>query len=216
MSPDKHLGDIVELRGALKRQQMLTGLLGVLALALVFAVLSKRTTIILEPPTRTKSIAVEGDRVDAAWLEEMGTWVAHMMLDASPASVAWQQEQILRWTHPGTHAALQQRMAVQAQRLRDANASTVFWPQQVSADPANNRVVVIGQLQTLVNGARLDNAERTAAYMAEFESQGGRMLLKNWQQVATDDVWMTRANEAAAAASAAATKAAAAAVPASQ
>jgi ribosomal protein L12E/L44/L45/RPP1/RPP2 len=51
--------------------------------------------------------------------------------------------------------------------------------------------------------------------MAEFESQGGRMLLKNWQQVATDDVWMTRANEAAAAASAAATKAAAAAVPAS-
>ena len=124
----------------LTAQRILAALVVVVLLAV--NALTRQTTTILEPPTRAKAIAVTGDRVDAAWLEEMGAWVAHMMLDTSPASVAWQQEQILRWTHPSTHGQLQQEMAVQAKRIRDTNASTVFWAQQVAPDPERQRVVV--------------------------------------------------------------------------
>ena len=122
----------------------------------------------------------------------MGAWVAHMQLDASPHSIGWQQDQLLRWTHPSTHGQLQQDMAVQAKRLIDTNASTVFWLQQVAPDADRQRVAVVGQLDTYVNGVRVDGSSRQVTYMAQFESKGGRMLLKEWKAVPGDDIWLAR------------------------
>ena len=126
MTPQKHLADTRDMRQLLVRQQLLSAALAVLCLLLAFAVLTKRTTTILEPPTRAKTVTVVGDRVDGAWLEEMGLWVAHLMLDATPMSIGWQQEQILKWVHPATYGELQQRMTVQAKRMAESNANTIF------------------------------------------------------------------------------------------
>jgi len=197
MSPDRHLSEISSLVAVLKRQQLLS--LAALLLCALLAVVAvrKQTTVILEPPQRSKSIAVVGDRVDAAWLEEMGAWVAHMMLDASPHSIAWQQEQLLKWVHPASHGLLQQDMAVQARRLTDTNAATVFWLQQVAPDPERTRVALVGQLDTYVNGIKVPGSSRTQSYLVQFESKGGRMLIKEWREVPGDDIWLTRALEAA-------------------
>ncbi len=192
MNPDRHLTDIQALTQSLRLQQVLSATLGLLGILLTVVTLAKQTTVILEPPTRAKTIAVVGDKVDGAWLEEMGAWVAHMALDASPHSIQWQQDQLLRWTHPATHGQLQQAMAVQAKRLVDTNASTVFWLQQVAPDAERQRVALLGQLDTYVNGVRVDGASRNVAYMAQFESQGGRLLLKEWREVPGDDIWLAR------------------------
>ncbi|MBL8345275.1 MAG: hypothetical protein JNN03_07525 [Rubrivivax sp.] len=198
MNPDRHLGDIQSLTAALRRQQTLTALVVLLGLVLAVVAVAKRHTVILEPPVRTKQIAVVGDKVDGAWLEEMGPWIAHMMLDASPMSIAWQHEQILRWAHPAAHGQLQQDMAVHAKRLREANAATIFWLQQTAPDPERQRIVMAGYLETYVNGIRVSGSTRNVAYLAQFESKGGRMLLKEWKEVPTDDIWQARAQEAAA------------------
>jgi conjugal transfer pilus assembly protein TraE len=197
MNPSRHINDIQSLTASLRRQQLITLVASLLSLLLAVLALSKQTTTILEPPVRAKTIAVTGDRVDGAWLEEMGAWVAHMMLDSSPHSIAWQQEQILRWTHPSTHGLMQQDMAVQAKRLKDTNAATVFWLQQVAPDPERQRVAVLGQLDTYVNGVRVEGSGRTVSYMAQFESKGGRLLLKEWKEVPGDDIWLAKATEAA-------------------
>jgi conjugal transfer pilus assembly protein TraE len=198
MNPTRHLGDIQSLAAALKRQQLLTGSAVLLALLLAVVAVTKRHTVILEPPVRTKQIGVVGDKVDGAWLEEMGPWIAHLMLDASPASINWQHEQILRWTHPSAYGALQQEMSVQAKRLREANAATIFWLQQTAPDPDRQRIVLAGYLDTYVNGIKVPGSNRGVAYMAQFENKGGRMLLKEWKEVPGDDIWFTRAQEAAA------------------
>lgn len=195
MNPSRHLADIQSLTAALKRQQLITLLVSGVAALLVALVMGKTHTVILEPPVRSKSIAVVGDRVDAAWLEEMGAWMAHMMLDASPSSIAWQQEQVLRWTHPSRHGQLQQEMAVQAKRLTDANASTVFWLQQTAPDPDNRRIALIGTLDTYVNGTRVPGSSRSQSYVASFASKGGRMLLEDFHEVPNDDIWLTRLQE---------------------
>jgi type IV conjugative transfer system protein TraE len=197
MNPTRHLGDIQTLTAALKRQQLITFGLGVLAVLVAVANLSKQTTTILEPPTRAKTITVVGDRVDGAWLEEMGAWVSHMMLDASPHSIAWQQDQVLKWTHPATHGQLQQAMAVQAKRLADSNAATVFWLQQVATDVDRQRAAVVGQLDTYVNGTKVPGSSKTVSYMAQFETRGGRTLLKDWKEVPNDDLWLAKAMEEA-------------------
>jgi conjugal transfer pilus assembly protein TraE len=192
MNPDRHVTDIQALTQSLRMQQVVSGSLALLAILLTVVTLTKQTTVILEPPTRAKTIAVVGDKVDGAWLEEMGAWVSHMTLDASPHSIQWQQDQLLRWTHPATHGQLQQAMAIQAKRLIDTNASTVFWLQQVAPDVDRQRVALLGQLDTYVNGVRVEGASRNVSYMAQFESQGGRMLLKEWREVPGDDIWLAR------------------------
>jgi conjugal transfer pilus assembly protein TraE len=197
MNPDRQLTEVMAVATALKRQQLITAGLVVLTLLLSVLVTRKQTTVILEPPTRSKAVAIVGDRVDAAWLEEMGGWVAHMMLDTSPHSIAWQQEQLLRWVHPSAHGQLQQDMAVEAKRLIQTNASTMFWLQQVAADPEHVRVALMGQLDTYVNGVKVAGSSRTQAYLLTFESRGGRMLIKEWREVPNDDIWLTRALEQA-------------------
>lgn len=199
MNPNRQLTDIQSVATALKRQQLIALVLGLLCVLLTGIALSKKTTVILEPPTRTKTIAVVGDKVDGAWLEEMGAWVAHMILDASPHSIAWQQEQLLKWVHPSTHGQMQQEMAVQAKRLIDTNAATVFWLQQVAPDVDEQRVALVGQLDTYVNGVKVPGSSRTMAFLLQFEARGGRMQIKEWKEVPNDDVWLTRAMEAAAA-----------------
>jgi conjugal transfer pilus assembly protein TraE len=196
MNPDRQLSDLQTFAQALKRKDWIIGMVGVLAVMLAAISLSKQTTTILEPPSRSRAIAVTGDRMDAAYLEEMGAWIAHMMLDSSPHSIQWQQEQILRWTHPATHGQLQQDMAVQAKRLVDTNASTVFWLQQLAPDIDRQRVAVVGQLDTYVNGLRVDGSVRTVSYVAQFESRGGRMQLKEWKEVPGDDIWLSKVMEA--------------------
>jgi type IV conjugative transfer system protein TraE len=195
MTPERHIHDLTELRGLLRRQQMIS--LGITAavILLAFGMLTKRTTTILEPPSRAQAIAITGDRVDSAWLIEMGTYIAHLMLDATPRSIEWQQAQILKWVHPSTYGELEARMAVAAKRLVEANATTVFWPQQVAPDPDRQRVLLLGHIDTYVNGQLVHGSGRTVAYQASFESKGGRMLLKDWLEAPTDDPWLAKALE---------------------
>jgi conjugal transfer pilus assembly protein TraE len=198
MNPDRQLTDIQAVASALRRAQFITFMLGALALVLSLHALTKQTTVILEPPSRSKTIAVVGEKVDGAWLEEMGAWVAHMILDASPHSIAWQQEQLLKWVHPSTHGQMQQEMAVQAKRLIDTNASTVFWLQQLAPDVERQRVALVGQLDTYVNGVKVHGSSRTMSFLLQFEAKGGRMQIKEWKEVPGDDIWLTKALEAAA------------------
>ena len=191
MKADLHVTDLFELKRANAQQRMVILGLVALSILLAFKVLAKDHTVVLEPPSRAQEIGMTGDRVDAGWLEEMGSYIAHLMLDVTPASVGWQQAQILRWTHPDLHGDLQQRMTAQAKRITESNATTSFWPQQVAADPDQQRVIVMGQLDTLVNGTR--TSSDTVAYRADFQSKGGRVLLKGWTEVPRDDPWLVKA-----------------------
>lgn len=206
MTPERHHSDLTELRRLLRRQQLISLGVTVAVILLAFGLLTRRTTTILEPPSRAQAVAVTGDRVDAAWLIEMGTYIAHLMLDATPRSIEWQQTQILKWVHPTTYGELQQRMAVAARRLVEANATTVFWPQQVAPDPDRQRVLLLGHLDTYVNGQLVQGSGRTVAYQAVFESKGGRTLLKDWLETPTDDPWLAKALDAKTPAGASPTK----------
>jgi conjugal transfer pilus assembly protein TraE len=196
MNPIKHRDDLNDVKASRRRLEIALIVLGAALMMALLLVVRKERTVVLEPPSRAKAIAVIGDRVDAAWLEEMGSWVAWSLLSASPKSIDWQQAQVLRWTHPATHGALEERMTVAAKRLVDANASTVFWPLQVAADADRQRVLVLGTLETFVNAAKV-GGDRRVAYMAQFENQGGRMLLREWQEVPLDDPWLVQAEDKA-------------------
>ena len=164
MTPELSRNDNRDLKRLLLRQQAITfSLVGALLL-LSLMLLRHQPQVILEPPTRVSTFTVQGDRVDQNYLTEMAQYVAHMMLDVTPATIERRNDEVLKWVHPATFGAMQNRMTVAAKRLKDANATTIFWPSQVAPDPDKLRVAVIGSLETYVNGTRVQ-ADKTQSWL---------------------------------------------------
>lgn len=196
MKPGIHEQDVRTLQALVARGQRNTFGLILLMILMAIALLTKRVTTVLEPPFRAKTLTIIGDHVGSDWLEEMGGYMASLLLSGTPASIEWQQALVLNWTAPQFHGELQKRLAVSAKRLKESNATQVFWQQQVAPDPDHNRVVVMGQMQTYVNG-QLVPGDHTQAYQFNYTALGGRAMLSDWEEVPLDDPWLVKQQEAA-------------------
>ena len=62
----------------------------------------------------------------------------------------------------------------------------------MAPDPDHLRVAVIGTLETYINGSRVQ-PDRTQSWLLQFESKGGRMLIKEWKETPLDDPMMVKA-----------------------
>ena len=192
MTPELNRNDTQDLKRLLARQQFINFGLVAILLLLALTLLRHQPKIILEPPTRSSTITVQGNRVDENYLIEMGNYVAHMMLDVTPATIERRNDEVLKWVHPSTYGDLQNRMTVAAKRVKASNATTMFWPTQVSPDPDNMRVALIGTLETYVNGTRV-LPDRMQSWMLQFETKSGRALIKEWKETPLDDPLMVKA-----------------------
>ncbi len=152
----------------------------VVALLIILNLLGASRTIVV-PPSMNKSFWVERDRVSSEYLEQMGSFVAWLILDVTPSSIDWKREILLGYVLPDQHGALKTRQEIEAARLKRINASTVFMPQQLVPSEEAQNVTVRGRLRTLVNGQETSNELK--AYLVEFSYVGGRMHLQGFKEV---------------------------------
>ncbi|HOM15613.1 MAG TPA: type IV conjugative transfer system protein TraE [Rubrivivax sp.] len=153
----------------------------VLSLVVVLNLLGSVRTLVV-PPSINKSFWVERDKASAEYLEQMGSFIAWLVLDVTPASIDWKKDMLLGYVEPAQHGALKTRQDLEAARLKHINASTAFMPQQLVPSEDAQSVVVRGRLRTLVNTQETSNEAR--AYLIEFSYAGGRMHLKTFKEVA--------------------------------
>ncbi len=92
----------------------------------------------------------------------------------------------LKLAEPGYHGALQQKLRVNAEKIRRDNAATSFDIRTVRAAPDALAAVLTGQLKVLINGTPVKNEIRH--YLARFSIDGGKAQLIKFKQVKTDDV----------------------------
>lgn len=176
--------DLKELRRRNRGLAMaLAGLIVALIISLVILlnlIGTERTVIV--PPTIDKTFWVTRDQVSREYLEQMGSFVAWLILDVSPASIDWKKDILLNYVGPDQHGAMKSRQEIESERLKRINASTTFLPQQLVPNETQQSVIIRGRLRTQVNG--LDTATDTKAYLAEFRYAGGRMHLKSFKEIA--------------------------------
>ncbi len=175
--------DIKELR---KRNRGLSATVGALAAGILLALLiilnllgSVKTVI--TPPSINKSFWVTRDQASNEYLEQMGGFIAWLILDVTPASIDWKKDILLGYAEPGQYGELKTRQEVEAARLKRINAATYFMPQQLVPNEDNQTVVVRGRLRTLVNGT--ETANELKAYTVGFSYSGSRMHLKTFAEV---------------------------------
>lgn len=152
----------------------------VVALIVILNLIGTVRTVVV-PPTIDKSFWVSRDKASGEYLEQMGSFIAWLVLDVTPSSIDWKKGILLGYVEPDQYGAVKTRQEVEAERLKRINASTMFMPQQLVPSEDKLSVVVRGRLRTLVNGFETTNDLK--AYMVEFSFSGGRMHLKTFKEV---------------------------------
>jgi conjugal transfer pilus assembly protein TraE len=175
-----------DLRALRRRNQgqalAIGGLTGcmILALSIIVMLLGSVRTVVV-PPVLNKTFWVEGGRASSEYLEQMGSFIAWLVLDVTPNSIEWKKEMLLGYVDPAQHGALKSRQEVEAERLKRINAATSFAPQQLVASEEQQSLVVRGRLRTLVNG--YETANDLKAYRIDFGHAGARMHVLGFQEV---------------------------------
>lgn len=184
MDFERHGNDLRDLRRRNRALVIAVATLAaghVVALVVILNLLGSVRTLVV-PPSINKSFWVERDRVSSEYLEQMGSFIAWLILDVTPSSVDWKREILLGYVAPDQHGAIKTRQELEAARLKRINASTVFLPQQLVPSEDAQTVTVRGRLRTLVNGQETSNDVK--AYLVEFAYAGGRMHIKAFKEVA--------------------------------
>ena len=176
-------GDIKEMRRRNRSLGLTVGALAVghvVALIVILNLIGTVRTVIV-PPSIDKSFWVNRDKASSEYLEQMGSFIAWLVLDVTPSSIDWKKGVLLGYVEPGQYGALKTRQEVEAERLKRINASTLFMPQQLVPSEDAQTVVVRGRLRTLVNG--FETANDLKAYLVEFSFNGARMHLKTFKEL---------------------------------
>jgi conjugal transfer pilus assembly protein TraE len=165
--------------------------LGVIVTALVLALLvawvgmgAIRTVV--TPPKIEKSFWITDNTASGEYIDQMAQWVSYLTLDVTPDNVQYKSDLLLKLAHPDYHGALQQKLRVNAEKIRRDNAATSFDIRTVRAAPDALAAVLTGQLKVLINGTPVKNEIRH--YLARFDLDGGKAQLIQFKQVKNDDV----------------------------
>src|SRR4051812_27315938 len=113
-------GDLRDMRRRNRGLGLAVGLLAlslVLALAIVIALIGTVRTVIV-PPSPSKSFWVTSDRASTEYLEQMGSFVAWLVLDVTPSSIDWKRDVLLGYVDPEQYGVLKIRQDVEAERLK--------------------------------------------------------------------------------------------------
>lgn len=151
-----------------------------LALAIILHLLGAVRTVIV-PPSINKTFWVSGDKASSEYLEQMGAFIAWLILDVTPATIDWKKDLLLGYVDPAQYGPLKTRQEAEAERLKRINATTAFLPQQLVASEDTQSLVVRGRLRTLVNG--YETANDLKAYRIEFAHSGARMHVISFKEV---------------------------------
>jgi conjugal transfer pilus assembly protein TraE len=176
-------GDIKEMRRRNRGLGLAVAVLAggqVLALMVILNLLGTVRTVVV-PPSIDKTFWVTHDKASNEYLEQMGSFIAWLVLDVTPASIDWKKGILLGYVEPEQYGPLKTQQEVEAERLKRINAATVFAPQQLVPSEEAQSVVIRGRLRTLVNG--FETANDLKAYRVEFSYAGARMHLKSFREV---------------------------------
>jgi conjugal transfer pilus assembly protein TraE len=141
------------------------------------AVFLKNERTILVPPHITKTLWVEGGAVSKEYLEEMGVYIAKLLLDLSPTSFSYNHETLLKYATPEAYGALKKQLMDDGDQYTKLQLSTHFKPNEVSANPTKLQVDVKGTLTSYVAGKEMSANPETVSL--QFSLRGAGLLLEH-------------------------------------
>lgn len=180
----KNLAGDIEARFAI-RKVILYGFAGSLVLNVLLAakLLVTEYSYRIEvkvPPSISKSFWLDERSLSPEYIESMGWYVLQLAVNASPIGAERQVRELLKFVAPSSYGELEKTLLANAARLRENNASTTFFPTEISVNQADNSVAFRGLLSTWIGDKR--TSQTSKAFVVRFGYAGGRVFLRELKE----------------------------------
>jgi conjugal transfer pilus assembly protein TraE len=175
-------GSLDTSRTTIAIQLVLLGMSGLLNVLLGWTVISlagSGRTIVL-PPSIEKSFWVEKDKVSATYLEQMAGYITYLALQSSPATVDYQNKQLLEYVAPASYGQIKQDMEYFSGRVKKGSISQVFVPKAYETNAPKKSVLVQGNMTTYVNEKPVGQKDVSVALT--FEVVHGKLYVKSLKE----------------------------------
>jgi conjugal transfer pilus assembly protein TraE len=144
---------------------------------LAISLAQRHEKTILVPTSLHKSFWVQGDDVSKEYLEEMGVYIAKLLLDLSPSSVVHNHTTLLRYATPEAYGTLKAQFVKEEAEYSALQLSTHFKPTSVLANPKTYSVEIKGALTRYVAGKDIKTSSETI--LLKFATRGTGLLLES-------------------------------------
>ena len=151
-------------------------LMAMSSILLSTALFFKNERTILVPPHITKTLWVEGGAISKEYLEEMGIYIAKLLLDLSPTSFPYNHETLLKYVTPEAYGAFKKQLMEDGEHYTKLQLSTHFKPTEVKANPSKFSAEVKGNLTSYVAGKEIHSSLETV--FLQFTLRGAGLLLE--------------------------------------
>jgi len=102
------------------------------------------------PPEITKDFWISTNGFGPQYLEQMGTFIAYMALNSTPASMGFQAQQLKPYLAPGAYGKLAAEMEAKRKRFARYQISTLFYPNQIFLSKSHCHIQISGELKTFI------------------------------------------------------------------
>lgn len=167
--------------GKVMQSILAVALLTNVLLAASILTMDRTVRTIFVPPEITKSFWVDGRKLSADYLEQMGDWVVYQFATVTPASIDYKAAQILKYVHPSVYGDLSIRFKQGSMRLKQENLSRFFFPKEIRVSEQAQAVAFIGTQESWIVDKRLPG-EGLKAYLVVFDWDGAHTTIKELRE----------------------------------
>ena len=134
---------------------------------------------IITPIGSSKEFWVHGDKVDSAYLEEMGIFFIELYTNYHPDNVDGRFDLILKHIDPRSHGVMKAVFTKDIIRIKKSKLASVFFPTEIHVK--KNQIVFSGILQNIIAGKSLE--PDNATYIIDFEYSKSRFFVDGIRRV---------------------------------
>lgn len=184
-----HDNELIKAKKAIRvRELIILALIGCIFMALVVAVKnSGRERTIVSPPVVRDTFWVDSNDADPQYLQDMSIYFVLLTNNISPSNVEYQNKLFLKYVNPNQQGALSAQLMEQAQRVKRNQLITMFYIKGFKIDAGANKVVINGQLDTLIGDKLISSMDKY--YRIGYQIINGKLYVNEYGEVKSNNPW---------------------------
>lgn len=146
---------------------------------LIALLCTNKERVVLVPLQINTEMWTEKKAVSKEYLEEMSLFFSHLLFDASPHSMAYQRDVILRNVDPAVYNSLKHKLIKEEEKYKKENLTTTFRPTKITVNTSKLETLVTGYLTSFVGGKQMQQI--TDTYLIKFRYDAGRLFITSFE-----------------------------------
>lgn len=189
MEKNIHNDELIKAKKEMRKREIIILILSItlfMAIGVAYKNMNRERTTIIPPVTR-ETFWVDSSDADPKYLQEMSTYFVLLANNISPSNIDYQNKLFLNYVNPAQQAELKSALDQQSQRVKRNQLVTMFYIKGFRVDSASNKVVITGQLDTLVGDKLTSSVEKM--YRIGYQIINGKLYIIEYGEVQSANPW---------------------------